>query len=64
MNFILKPSKSLQYFDWHKWERLIDWMTLNGINAPLMPIGHEFVQQKMLEQFNLTNTNVCKKLLN
>lgn len=53
-------SYSLQWFDWTRWERLIDWMALNGINAPLMPIGHEYVQAKMLEQFNLTDSKVWR----
>ena len=26
---------SLPWFDWRQWERLIDWMALNGINLPL-----------------------------
>jgi len=32
-------------------------MALNGINAPLMPIGHEYVQGKMLARFNLTDAH-------
>ena len=49
-------SYSLQWFSWPKWERLIDWMALNGINAPLMPIGHEAVERRMLSDFNMTDT--------
>lgn len=34
---------SLAWFDWPQWERLIDWMALNGINAPLSVTGQEAV---------------------
>lgn len=30
-----------------------------GINAPLMPVGHEFVQREMLKKFNMTDNDVC-----
>ena len=46
-------SYSMQWFDWSRWERMIDWMALRGINAPLMPIGHEAVQRRMLHDFGL-----------
>ena len=54
----MTASYSLQWFNWRRWERLIDWMALNGINAPLMPIGHEYIQGKTLNQFNMTDKNV------
>merc|ERR1712227_823353 len=50
-------SYSLQWFDWARWERMIDWLALNGINAPLMPVGHEFVQREMLKKFNMTDND-------
>ena len=46
-------SYSMQWFDWTRWERMIDWMALHGINAPLMPIGHEAVQRLMLRDFGM-----------
>lgn len=36
---------SLPWFDWREWERLIDWMALNGINLPLSVTGSEAVWQ-------------------
>ena len=36
---------SLPWFDWRQWERLIDWMALNGINLPLSVTGQEAVWQ-------------------
>jgi alpha-N-acetylglucosaminidase len=32
---------SLPWYDWAQWERLIDWMALNGVNAPLSVTGQE-----------------------
>lgn len=49
-------SYSMQWFDWARWERMIDWMVLNGINAPLMPLGHLAVQRLMLKDFNMTDS--------
>ncbi|MEI6394023.1 MAG: alpha-N-acetylglucosaminidase [Verrucomicrobiota bacterium] len=34
---------SLPWYDWSQWERLIDWMALNGVNAPLSVTGQEAV---------------------
>ena len=50
-------SYSLQFFDWPRWERMIDWMAMNGINTPLMPIGHEAVQRKMLADFKMDDSD-------
>jgi len=36
---------SLPWYDWPQWERLIDWMALNGINLPLSVTGQEAVWQ-------------------
>ena len=34
---------SLPWYDWTQWEQLIDWMALNGVNAPLAVTGQEAV---------------------
>jgi alpha-N-acetylglucosaminidase len=34
---------SLPWYDWTQWEQLIDWMALNGVNAPLSVTGQEAV---------------------
>ena len=36
---------------------MIDWMAMNGINTPLMPIGHEAVQRKMLADFKMSDSD-------
>lgn len=37
---------SLPWYDWSQWEHLIDWMALNGVNAPLSVTGQEAVWAK------------------
>ena len=34
---------------------MIDWMALNGINAPLMPLGHLAIQRLMLRDYGMTD---------
>ena len=34
---------TVPFFNWKEWERLIDWMALNGINMPLAITGQETV---------------------
>ncbi len=34
-------SYTMPYWDWHDWEREIDWMALHGITMPLAITGHE-----------------------
>ena len=44
---------SLPWYDWAQWERLIDWMALNGVNAPLSVTGQEAVWRAVAGRFNL-----------
>ena len=44
---------SLPWFHWAQWERLIDWMALNGINLPLSVTGQEAVWQAVGRRFGL-----------
>ena len=46
---------SLPWWDWTQWERLIDWMALNGINAPLAVTGQEAVWQAVGEKLGLSD---------
>ena len=45
---------SLPWWDWAQWEKLIDWMALNGINAPLSVTGQEAVWQAVGKRLELT----------
>ena len=46
---------SLPWWDWQQWERLIDWMALNGINAPLSVTGQEAVWRAVGERLEFTD---------
>ena len=49
---------SLPWFDWAQWERLIDWMALNGINLPLSVTGQEAVWQAVGRRLGWVETEV------
>ncbi len=49
---------SLAWWDWPQWERLIDWMALNGINTPLSVTGQEAVWRKVLSDFGLSEKQI------
>jgi alpha-N-acetylglucosaminidase len=44
---------SLPWWDWAQWEKLIDWMALNGVNAPLAVTGQEAVWQDVCRRMGL-----------
>ncbi|MCE5266391.1 MAG: alpha-N-acetylglucosaminidase [Planctomycetaceae bacterium] len=47
-------SYSLAWYDWPQWERLIDWMALQGINMPLSVTGEEAIWQRVYGDLGLT----------
>lgn len=49
---------SLPWFDWEQWEHLIDWMALNGINAPLAVTGQEAVWQAVGQRLGLSQEQI------
>jgi len=49
---------SLPWWDWAQWERLIDWMALNGINMPLAVTGQEAVWQAVGRRVGLTEAEM------
>ena len=50
---------SLPWYDWNQWERLIDWMALNGINAPLAVTGQEATWQAVCKRLDLGDKAVA-----
>lgn len=46
-------SYSMAFWDWEQWERMIDWMAMNGINMPLAPMGQEIIWQRVYKKFGL-----------
>ena len=53
---------SLPWWDFDQWEQLIDWMALNGINAPLSVTGQEAVWQAVCRQLGMTDTEIAEFL--
>jgi alpha-N-acetylglucosaminidase len=49
---------SLAWWDFDQWEELIDWMALNGINAPLSVTGQEAVWQAVCRQLGMTEEEI------
>ena len=49
---------SMPWWTWKDWERLIDWMALNGINTPLAITGQEAIWYNVWKKFGLTDTEI------
>jgi len=49
---------SLPWWDWPQWERLIDWMALNGVNMPLSVTGQEAVWQAVCKRLGLSDSQI------
>jgi alpha-N-acetylglucosaminidase len=43
---------------WNDWQRLIDWMALNGINMPLAIQGQEYIWQRVWRKFGMTDKEI------
>jgi len=51
-------SYSMAFWDWPRWERELDWMTLHGVNLPLAVVGEECVWRNMLLRLGYTEEEV------
>ncbi len=51
-------SYSMPFWDWEQWEKLIDWMALNGINMPLAPMGQEIIWQRVYKKYGLSEEDM------
>lgn len=49
---------TLPWWGWKEWERLIDWMALNGINHPLAITGQESVWLKVWTDMGMSDQEV------
>ena len=49
---------TMPWWKWEDWERLIDWMALNGINMPLANTGQEAVWQKVWRKHGMTDEQI------
>jgi alpha-N-acetylglucosaminidase len=50
---------SLPWWDWDQWERLVDWMALNGVNMPLAVTGQEAVWQGVCKRLGMTDEQIA-----
>ena len=53
---------SLPWYHWEQWERLIDWMALNGVNAPLAVTGQEAVWRAVCRRLGMTDAQIAEFL--
>jgi len=51
-------SYTMAFWHWDRWQREIDWMALNGINAPLAVTGQEAVWQNLYRKMGLTDQEI------
>ena len=49
---------TMPWWKWEDWERLIDWMALNGVTMPLATTGQEAVWQKVWRSHGLTDEEI------
>ena len=49
---------TMPFWQWHDWERLIDWMALNGVNMPLAITGQEAVWYNVWTRLGMTDKQV------
>lgn len=49
---------SLTWWGWTEWERLIDWMAMNGINMPLAMTGQEAVWYEVWKDYGMTDEEI------
>jgi alpha-N-acetylglucosaminidase len=53
---------SLPWYDWPEWERLIDWMALNGVNLPLAITGQEAVWENTGKRLGFSKKEISSFL--
>ena len=49
---------TMTWWKWEDWERMIDWMALNGVNMPLANTGQEAIWQKVWRKHGLTDDQI------
>ena len=49
---------TLPWWKWPDWERLIDWMALNGVNLPLAITGQESVWYEVWQEMGLSDEQI------
>ncbi|WP_435315248.1 alpha-N-acetylglucosaminidase [Cellulophaga fucicola] len=49
---------TMPWWDWERWEQMIDYMALKGINMPLATIGQEAVWQEVFRDMGLSEEKI------
>ncbi|CAM3578186.1 alpha-N-acetylglucosaminidase [Zobellia roscoffensis] len=49
---------TMPWWDWNRWEKMIDYMALKGVNMPLAMIGQEAVWQEVLMDFGMSQKQI------
>lgn len=49
---------TMPWWKWEDWERLIDWMAMNGINMPLAITGQEAIWYEVWKELGLTDEEI------
>ena len=49
---------TMPWWGWKDWERLIDWMALNGVNLPLAITGQESIWYKVWSKMGLSDEQI------
>lgn len=49
---------STAFWGWTDWEKMIDWMALNGINMPLALNGQEIIWQRTFKKYGLKENDL------
>ena len=49
---------TMPWWKWEDWERLIDWMALNGVTMPLANTGQEAVWQEVWRRHGMTDEEI------
>jgi len=49
---------AMAFWDWERWEREIDFMALNGINAPLAATGFEVIYRNVYRQLGIPDREI------
>lgn len=56
-------SYTMAWWDWHEWEKMIDWMALKGVNLPLAITGQEATWQLVLRDLGFSNEQISDFLV-
>jgi alpha-N-acetylglucosaminidase len=49
---------TMPFWQWPQWERIIDWMALNGVNMPLAITGEEAVYYNVYRKLGMTDSDI------